>query len=103
MIRASIAANHGKLAMLVRMFEEITDEKRIQPLRRAIEFLTREKFNWNDVYIATTTPGQAYSGKLVGRDGDAFMMRSDDGCIFIGRSAEINPAVRTSEQISFRA
>ena len=30
---------------------------RIQPLRRAITFLSSEKFNWNETYIATTTAG----------------------------------------------
>src|SRR5258708_767155 len=55
MIQASIKANDGKLGMMTRMFEEITNADRIQPLRRAIAFLSREKFNWNDVYVATTT------------------------------------------------
>lgn len=103
MIQASIEANQGNFGMLRRMFEEITDESRIQPLRRAISFLTREKFNWNDTYISTTTPGQSYSGKLVGRDGEAFMMRSDDDRIFIGRAADIDSAIRNGRPVNFRA
>ena len=103
MIQASIEANQGSFGMLRRMFEEITDEKRIPPLRRAISFLTREKFNWNDTYISTTTPGQTYAGRLVGRDGEAFMMRSDDDRIFIGRAPDIDAAIKTGERLSFRA
>jgi hypothetical protein len=74
MVEASVEANTGNLGMMTRMFEEITDADRIQPLRRAIDFLSREKFNWNETYIATTA-GVGYAGKLVGCDGDAFMMR----------------------------
>jgi cell filamentation protein len=99
MIQASIEANNGSLGMMTRMFDEITDLDRIQPLRRAIAFLSREKFNWNDAYIATTTLGESYTGKLVGRDGDAFMMRSDDNRIFIGRMIDIDPAARSGELI----
>jgi cell filamentation protein len=103
MVQASIEANSGNLGMMTRMFEEITDADRIQPLRRAIDFLSREKFNWNETYIATTTAGVGYSGKLVGRDGDAFMMRADDNRILIGRSGDIDPVVRSGERIKFTA
>jgi hypothetical protein len=44
---------------VLRMFEEITDTARVRPLRRAIAFLTREKFNSNTTYIATTVAGEA--------------------------------------------
>jgi cell filamentation protein len=103
MIQASIEANNGNLGMLARMFEEITDARRIEPLRRAIAFLSREKFNWNDTYVATTTPGEHYVGKLVGRDGEAFMMRSDDERILIGRAVDIDTTVRSGERVTFRA
>jgi cell filamentation protein len=101
MIQASIQANNGNLGMMTRMFEEITNADRIQPLLRAIAFLSHEKFNWNDIYIATTTAGQSYSGKLVGRDGVAFMMRSDDNRIFIGYRGDIDQVVRVGERIAF--
>jgi cell filamentation protein len=103
MIQASIEANNGNLGMLTRMFEEITDARRIEPLRRAIAFLSREKFNWNDTYIATTTPGEHYEGKLVGRDGEAFMMRSDDDRILIGRAVDIDSTIRSGARVTFRA
>jgi cell filamentation protein len=103
MVQASIEANSGNLGMMGRMFEEIIDEDRIQPLRRAIAFLSRERFNWNDTYIATTTAGERYTGKLVGRDGKAFMMRSDDNRILIGRAIDIDPVIRSGERLEFRA
>jgi len=103
MMQASVAANNGNLGMMTRMFEEIADAGRIQPLRRAIAFLSREKFNWNDTYIATTSVGQSYAGKLVGRDGEAFMMRSDDNRIFIGRRNDIDRAILIGERVVFRA
>jgi cell filamentation protein len=103
MVQASIEANGGDPGMMTRIFEEITDADRIQPLRRAIAFLTREKFNWNDIYVATTTAGEDYAGRLVGRDGDDFMMRSDDDRILIGRVADIDPSAQSGDRIVFRA
>jgi len=103
MVQASIKANVGNLSMVTRMFEEITSVERIQPLRRAIAFLSREKFNWNETYIATATSGQSYAGKLVGRDGEAFMMRSDDNRILVGHVADIDPGAGTGDRIIFRA
>ena len=103
MVQASIEANGGNLGMMSRLFVEITDASRCQPLRRAIAFLSGEKFNWNDTYIATTVAGESYSGRLVGRDGESFMMRTDDNRILIGRAADIDTAIRTGEHFSFRA
>jgi cell filamentation protein len=103
MVSASIEALDGNLGMLTRIFEEITDETRIQPLRRAIAFLSAHQFKWNETYIATTAPGETYSGRLVGRDGDAFMMRTDDNRILVGRATDIDPAIPNGERLSFRA
>jgi hypothetical protein len=97
-----LKANRGNFGMMTRLFEEIIDTERIQPLRRGIMFLNRESFNWNDTYTATTVAGETYSGRLVGRDGESFMMRSDDR-ILIGRSADIDNSIRTGEHFSFRA
>jgi cell filamentation protein len=103
MVQASIEANRGNFGMMTRLFEEIIDTERIQPLRRAIMFLSRESFNWNDTYIATTVAGENYTGRLIGRDGESFMMRSDDNRILIGRAADIGNSIRTGEHFSFRA
>ena len=103
MIQASIEANNGSPGMMTRLFEEATDADRVQPSRRAITFLSREGFNWNDTYIATTAPGESYNGRLVGRDGESFMMRSDDNRILIGRAVDIGSSILTGEHFSFRA
>jgi cell filamentation protein len=103
MVQASIEANRGNFGMMTRLFEEIIDAERVQPLRRAINFLSREGFNWNDTYISTTVAGENYSGRLVGRDGESFMMRSDDDQILIGHGADISNSILTGEHFAFRA
>jgi cell filamentation protein len=103
MVSASIEAIDGNLGTLTRIFEEITDETRIQPLRRAIAFLSAHQFKWNETYLATTTAGETYSGRLVGRDRDAFMMRTDDNRILVGRATDIDSAIPSGERLSFRA
>jgi len=103
MIRASILSMAGDSAMMIRLFQEITDSERIRPLRRAIEFLAANRFPWNTTYLATATPGQAYVGKLVGRDGTAFMMRTDSDQIIIGQQADIPADIRSGEHVSFTA
>jgi len=103
MIRASILATAGDSMTMIRLFQEITDPERVRPLRRAIEFLAANRFPWNTTYIATATPGQRYAGKLVGRDGAAFMMRTDSDQIIIGQQADIPADIRSSEHFSFTA
>lgn len=103
MIRASVLSTAGDSSMMIRSFQEITDPERIQPLRRAIEFLAANRFPRNTTYLATVTPGQEYSGKLVGRDGPAFMMRTDSDQIIIGQQADIPANVRSGEHFSFTA
>ena len=103
MIRASILSTAGDSTMMIRLFQEITDPERIRPLRRAIEFLAANRFPWNTTYLATATPGQEYAGKLVGRDGAAFMMRTDSDQIIIGQQADIPADIHSGEQFSFTA
>jgi cell filamentation protein len=103
MIRASILSTAGDSTMMIRLFQEITDPERIRPLRRAIDFLAANRFPWNTTYLATATPRQEYAGKLVGRDGTAFMMRTDSDQIIIGQQADIPADIRNGEQFSFTA
>lgn len=103
MVRASILSTAGDSSMMIRLFQEITDEECIRPLRRAIEFLATNRFAWNTTYLATATPGQEYAGKLVGRDGAAFMMRTDSDQIIIGQPADIPADTRSGEHFSFTA
>jgi len=103
MVRASILSTHGDSSMMIRLFQEIADANRVKPIRRAIAFLDANGFKWNDIYIATTTPGQTYNGRLVGRDQDAFMMRTVADQIIIGKQSDIPPEARTEDQLSFTA
>jgi hypothetical protein len=89
--------------MMIRLFQEITDPERIRPLRRAIEFLAANRFAWNNAYLATATPGQEYDGKLVGRDGAEFMMRTVSDQIIIGQQADIPADILSGEKFSFTA
>ena len=100
---ASRQAMQGDVTMMARLLDEITDAARIEPLRRAIAFLESQQFKWNDVYMATTTPGQAYSGTLAGRAGDSFMLRSDRSTLLIGNTRDLDPAVHAGERRSFQA
>jgi hypothetical protein len=70
-----------------------------RPSASSARFIER----WNDIYIATTTRGQIYSGRLVGRDQDAFMMRTVADQIIIGKQTDIPPETRTGDQLSFTA
>lgn len=101
MVRASIHSTKGDSAMMIRLFQEITDADRVKPVRRAIAFLEANGFNWNDIYISTTTPGQTYTGRLVGRDHDAFMMRTVADQVVIGKQSDIPPKAGTGDQLSF--
>jgi len=103
MVQASILSCKGDTAMMVRLFREITRPDVIAPLHRAIGFLERNHFNWNDTYIATTTGGREYSGRLVGRDQGAFMMRTDADQILIGHQADIPADLRSGDHLSFKA
>ncbi|MDR2188485.1 MAG: Fic family protein [Azonexus sp.] len=102
MIQASIESSAGRPEMMRRLFDEISDPGRIEKLAKATDFLGRNGFDWNDRYIATTTPGQRYAGVLVGRAGDDVMMRTRHE-IFIGHARDIPDTARPGDNISFVA
>ena len=73
MIRASIAANEdGDPTMMHRLFNEISDPSRVAALRQAIEFFEKQRFPWNDRYLATTEPGHPLELTMVGTAGRSF-------------------------------
>ena len=86
-----------------RLMDEITDTERVQPLAKVIQHLERNGFRWNDVYIATTTPGQTYAGKFAGSDGVNFFFRDDENRILVGNLKDLNQSVEPEERISFTA
>ncbi|EKS34481.1 Fic/DOC family protein [Afipia broomeae] len=76
MIEVSVAGIDGDVAGAKRLFKEISDPRRVRALRKALNFLKKSNsVPWNDLYIATTTAGQAYAGVLVGMAGNDYMMR----------------------------
>ncbi len=75
MVEASVQASKRQPDMMRRMFAEISDPERVRPLGEALRFLAGIKevggkpFDWNELYVATTTPGQALRrpfGRLAG-------------------------------------
>lgn len=104
MIQASIAYSRGNASLFERMFEEIADPARVEPLRQAIDFLAQQQFGWNEAYLATTVPGQHYSGTLAGRNAGSFLMLTTDRQqILIGATNDIPNAKKTGDYIAFFA
>jgi hypothetical protein len=74
LIQASILSASGDVAMMERLLNEITDTERIQSLAKVIAHLESGQFKWNDIHLATTTPGQSYAGTFAGSDGANFIL-----------------------------
>ena len=89
--------------MMERLFDEITDTERIQSLTKVIAHLERGQFNWNDLYLATTTSGQSYAGTLAGSDGANFFFRDDANRILVGNLKDLKRAAESGEKIRFIA
>ena len=103
LVQASVLSANGDLAMMERLMDEITDTERIQPLLKAIQHFEKNGFNWNDVYVATTTSGENYSGSFAGSDGANFFFRDDQNRILVGSLKDLSQAAEPNERISFTA
>jgi cell filamentation protein len=103
LIQASILSAKGDVAMMERLLDEITDTERIQPLAKVIAHLERSQFGWNDIYLATTTPGQNYAGTFAGSDGANFFFRDDENRILVGNLKDLKRPAESGEKISFTA
>ena len=101
MLEASIRASQGHKDMMRRLFNEISDPQRVEPLREAVRFLTDQKFDWNERYVATTEPGRLYKGTFVGQNGTHFMMH-DGSNILIGKVTDLSPLPQSGETVQFR-
>jgi cell filamentation protein len=104
MVQASIAANeHGDLAMMRRMFDEIANPRRVEAVRKAIETLDRHRFPWNDHYVATMQPGHRVEVTMAGIAGEHFMARTGAE-ILIGNIADLSdPRPERGETFTFVA
>ena len=103
LIQASIQSANGDVAMMERLLDEISNTERIQPLAKVIAHLERSQFGWNDVYLATTTPGQSYTGAFAGSDGANFFFRDDESRIFVGNLKDLKRPAESGEKITFTA
>ena len=103
LIQASILSANGNVAMMERLLDEITDTERIQSLAKVIAHLENGKFEWNDVYLATTTPGQSYAGTFAGSDGANFFFRDDENRILVGILKDLKQPAESGQKISFTA
>jgi len=103
LVQASILSANGDIAIMERVMDEITDTERIQPLAKVIYHLKRNDFKWNDIYFATTTPGQQYVGTFADSDGDNFFFRDEQNRILVGNIRDLNQTPRSGEKINFTA
>jgi cell filamentation protein len=89
MIQVSIAANENDdPSAMRRLFNEISNPKRVEAIREATDSLEKNKFNWNDYYIATTEPGHPVELTMGGIAGEHFMARTQSD-ILIGNRADL--------------
>ena len=103
LIQASILSANGDVAMMERLFDEITDTERIQSLAKVIAHLERSQFKWNDVYLTTTASGQSYAGTFAGSDRANFFFRDDENRILVGNLKDLKRAAEAGEKIIFTA
>jgi len=89
MIRASIAAHeHDDTGVMRRLFNDASDPARFAALSEAIAFLEKERFPWNDRYIATAEPGHEVKAMLAGVSRDNVMVRTETD-ILIGHTSDL--------------
>jgi cell filamentation protein len=104
MIQASIAANdRGDTAVMRRMFDEVSNPKRVAALRVTIDELDRHGFAWNDRYVATMEPGHQVEVTMAGGRGEHFMARTGTD-ILIGNTADLpDPRPERFDTFTFKA
>ena len=103
LIQASILSANGDVAMMERLMDEITDTERVQSLAKVIAHLENSRFGWNDIYLATTAPGENYAGTFAGSDGANFFFRDDENRILVGNVKDLKRPAESGEKIIFTA
>lgn len=93
MIAVSIAGELGNTASVAHMLSDAIEPARRAALQRAITFLEnarkkRSPVDWQERFIATTAPGQAYEGQLIGKSGQEFLFASSDG-LYVGWTRDL--------------
>jgi cell filamentation protein len=107
MIQASIESMKAAPRKMIRLIEEAVDTDRHAPLQKVIRFLQEHgpaaKLDWNDLYISSATPGQVYTGKLIGMSGGNFLMRRDDDSIVVGNAPELPGPMVSGQAFTYTA
>ncbi|MGI4800637.1 MAG: hypothetical protein ACRYG8_42760 [Janthinobacterium lividum] len=106
MVAVSVQAHKGDVSGMRRMFDEMLDARQLQAMRRVTSFLRTTTVPWNDLYIATTRAGQDYSGTLVQRVGQDFLMRVDHGQeaqLLVGDAVDLPADARKASLVALRA
>jgi hypothetical protein len=82
------------------MFDEISNPKRVEALRDAIDAFQQHGFQWNDQYVATVEPGHRVELTMAGGSGLHFMARTNSQ-ILIGNVSDLPaPQPRRGEQFT---
>lgn len=104
MIRVSIDAAKGDRTAPRQMFMEATDPRLVAILKAAIGAIATQLHDWNERFIAITTPGQHYQGVLAGvsRQGDTFLFRTDTE-IYVGWTRDLPASAQSGDRIAFQA
>jgi cell filamentation protein len=104
MIEASVAASErGDHSVMRRLFHEISNPSRVEVLRTAEEQLDRQKYNWNERYIATVEPGYPVELTMVGIARDQFMAHTGSQ-ILLGKTSDLpEPRPERGEAFTFVA
>lgn len=89
--------------MMERLTDEITDTERIQPLIKVIARLKEQGFNWNDQYVATTSPGQSYTGTFADSDGVNFFFRDEKNRILVAKLKDLEDRPEPGNRLGFTA
>lgn len=94
-----------------RMFAEIADPDQVHALEVAQQAIERFRpvqaphvTAWDGIYMATTEPGETYSGRFSGAAGQNFMMQRGDGSIIIGNVIDLpDPRPQSGADLTFTA
>lgn len=84
----SLEARMGDLSGMQRLFQEISDSQRVAALDKAQGFLDQERVNWQEMYIATATPGREYSGPVALSSPEVVVMRSG-GDVIVAQTRDV--------------
>jgi hypothetical protein len=103
LLQASILSANGDVAMMERLMDEITDTERVQSLAKVIAHLENSRFGWNDIYLATTAPGENHAGTFAGSDGANFSFAMTKTEFSWDNVKDLKRPAESGEEISFTA